>query len=69
VRACVAIVFTLLASAAAAQSWPTRPVTLLAPFPPGGGTDVTARTFALKLAERLGQNGSGLIRARGITGE
>jgi tripartite-type tricarboxylate transporter receptor subunit TctC len=55
-RAFVAIVFTLLASAAAAQSWPTRPVTLLTPFPPGGGTDVTARTFALKLAERLGQN-------------
>jgi len=35
--------------------WPTRPVTLVVPWPAGGGTDVIARTVATKLQERLGQ--------------
>jgi tripartite-type tricarboxylate transporter receptor subunit TctC len=40
---------------AAAQSWPTRPVTMVVPFPPGGGTDVLGRIVAKRLAEVLGQ--------------
>jgi tripartite-type tricarboxylate transporter receptor subunit TctC len=40
---------------AAAQSWPTRPVRLIVPYPPGGGNDNLARIFAQKLGERLGQ--------------
>ena len=40
---------------AEAQDWPTKPVHLLVPFPPGGPTDVTARLFADKLSARFGQ--------------
>lgn len=35
---------------------PTRPVTIIVPFPPGGSTDVTARLVAEKMAPLLGQN-------------
>jgi len=44
-----------LAGSAAAQSWPTRPVTLVVPFPAGGPVDLAARIFAQHLSERLGQ--------------
>ena len=40
--------------AALAQSWPSKPVTLLVPFPPGGSTDIIARTLGPKLQEKLG---------------
>jgi tripartite-type tricarboxylate transporter receptor subunit TctC len=38
-----------------AQSWPARPVRMVVPFPPGGGTDTLGRMFAQALTERLGQ--------------
>jgi tripartite-type tricarboxylate transporter receptor subunit TctC len=36
-------------------AWPNRPLTLIAPYPAGGGVDVVARLIAEKLAPRLGQ--------------
>jgi len=41
-------------TAALAQAWPSKPVTLLVPFPPGGSTDMIARTLGPKLQEKLG---------------
>lgn len=42
--------------AAAVQGWPTRPITLVVPFPPGGSTDAVGRLVAAELAKLLGQN-------------
>jgi len=38
-----------------AQAWPARPIRMVTPFPPGGGTDFLARQFATQLSESLGQ--------------
>lgn len=40
---------------ARAQAWPARPLKLVAPFAPGGGSDFTSRLVADKLSQRLGQ--------------
>ena len=55
-KALLVVLGTFFAVAAAqAQGWPTRPVRLLVPFPPGGSTDLTARVVADKLSRSLGQ--------------
>lgn len=54
VPACVA--FCILGiSNALAQGYPSRPIRLIAPYPPGGGVDATARIIAQALTEQLGQ--------------
>jgi tripartite-type tricarboxylate transporter receptor subunit TctC len=51
-----AAVLALLAGTAVGQeSYPTRPLRFILPFPPGGGTDILGRQIAEKLGERLGQ--------------
>jgi tripartite-type tricarboxylate transporter receptor subunit TctC len=44
-----------LAGSAAAQDYPTKPVRLIIPFPPGGSNDVVGRMIATRLGERLGK--------------
>jgi tripartite-type tricarboxylate transporter receptor subunit TctC len=51
----IAIAATAIAPAAAAQTYPSRPVTLIVPFPAGGGVDAMARIVAQKLATGLGR--------------
>ena len=46
---------TLSASGVVAQSYPTKPIRLIVPYPPGGGTDIFARMLGVRLGETLGQ--------------
>jgi tripartite-type tricarboxylate transporter receptor subunit TctC len=45
-------VFTCLVNA---QSWPTKPVKVIVPLPPGSGTDITGRAIAERLSAQTGQ--------------
>jgi tripartite-type tricarboxylate transporter receptor subunit TctC len=38
-----------------AQAYPSKPLRLIVPFPPGGPTDITGRTIGEKLQQRLGE--------------
>jgi tripartite-type tricarboxylate transporter receptor subunit TctC len=49
-----AVVFSLASSAALAQ-YPSRPIQLIIPIPPGGAPDIAGRVLAQKLSEQLGQ--------------
>lgn len=53
----IAALFMVVCTAATAQaqSFPSRPLTLIVPFPPGGSTDAAARIMAEKMRESLGQ--------------
>lgn len=53
--ASVAFAFALVAGLAQAQDWPSKPIRMIVPYPPGGGTDVVARIVNEKLSPELGQ--------------
>ena len=74
---CMGLFFTFflaLASVAQAQDYPARTVTLVVPYPPGGGVDAMARVVAERLSAALGQQvvvdnrggGGGLIGTRAV---
>jgi tripartite-type tricarboxylate transporter receptor subunit TctC len=51
-----ALCATAAPSLCAAQEWPTRPITLVVPFSPGGGVDISARLQAQAIGDILGQS-------------
>lgn len=73
-RALLGAMLPLVASAALADTWPSRPIKLIVPFPAGGPTDTASRILGQKLSERLKQpvvvenkaGASGSIAARQV---
>ena len=67
-RAIVGVMtLALLAGVASAQDYPTRPITLVTPFPPGGVADLTARPVAATL-EKVLKNPVGVVNKTGAAG-
>src|SRR3954467_13549516 len=70
----ISVLFVLVGSPVLAQDYPSRTVTLVVPYPPGGGVDAMARIVADKLSAALGQQvivdnrggGSGLVGTRAV---
>jgi len=52
---CAIALLLAVAPVSAQQAYPTKPIRFLVGFPPGGGTDIMARTVAIKLTESVGQ--------------
>ena len=55
IKLLAAVALAAFTGFAGAQSWPSRPVTLIVPFPPGGSTDTAARILAEAMRPSLGQ--------------
>jgi tripartite-type tricarboxylate transporter receptor subunit TctC len=53
---CALILISLAPIASQAQDYPSKPVRVIVPWPPGGGTDVMGRLIATRLSSRLGQS-------------
>jgi tripartite-type tricarboxylate transporter receptor subunit TctC len=51
----LALLLAVLPGLALAQAYPTKPIRMIIPFPPGGSNDVVGRAIGQQLAERLGQ--------------
>src|SRR6266513_2407530 len=56
VRAALSLLILFGAAPAQAQTYPSRPITLVVPFPPGGSTDAAARIMAERMRATLGQS-------------
>ena len=54
-KTAIGVVLICAAACAHAQTYPTKPIRLIVPFAPAGGTDLVARTVQVKLTETLGQ--------------
>src|SRR5262249_52831676 len=52
----VALALSLAGTSALAQTYPTKPLRLVIPFPPGGSNDVVGRMIAFQLSDRLGKS-------------
>jgi len=52
----LALLLAAFSTLAVSQTYPTKPVRLIIPFPPGGSNDVVGRAIGQQLAERLGQS-------------
>ena len=51
----LAAAFFFATATACAQGYPSKPIRLISPYPPGGGTDASARIVAQALSDQMGQ--------------
>ena len=51
-----AVLIAVCCTSAFAQKYPTKPIRMIAPFPPGGGTDILSRLLAVPLSQTFGQS-------------
>ncbi len=56
IRAIAGLLALLAATAASAQDYPNRPITMVVPFPPGGSVDTVSRQIAAGLSRHIGQS-------------
>src|SRR4051812_39891615 len=54
-RCLLCVVLLALNAGVHAQAWPAKPIRIVAPFPPGGGVDITARLLQNEMARGLNQ--------------